>query len=132
MAKRHSQALLLKMAPFTVSPTLTSEHNKEKFVRRGQFVGNDLALGCSDTLKSDCYISDVEVRPNMSSTLVYVSTEAYEKLVTDTGVENLSSHLNSLALTENPGNKTCPFKTLADRVRRRNKENVKTNFIIFL
>jgi serine/threonine protein kinase len=85
-------------------PSLISEHNKESFVRRGQFVSYDLALGCSDTLKSDCYISDVEVMPNMSSTpLVSVSVEANEKVATDTGVENLSSHLNSLALTENQG-----------------------------
>ena len=40
----------------------------------------------------------------MSSTpIFFVSAEAYEKVATNTGVEKFSSHLNSLALTENQG-----------------------------
>lgn len=103
--------------------SLISEHNKESFVRSGQFVSYDLALGCSDTLKSDCYISDVEVRANMSSTpIVSVSTEAYEKVATDTGVENLSSHLNSLALTENQGSENLSNLGQSFTIHQQNSE----------
>nr|AMY62112.1 monopolar spindle 1 [Araucaria angustifolia] len=56
----------------------------------------------SSSTKDDSINKMNRLLDSVSSTpLVSVNSEACEKTTTDTGVENLSSHLNSLALTEN-------------------------------
>eukprot|EP01018_Ginkgo_biloba_P020092 Gb_19095 [translate_table: standard] len=93
------------------------EHKyKEMFVTRGPSVSHDLGFCCNDSQKSDCCISEGEFQPIMyyrtqlpatSEANILLdpmsSTPPQKMLSTDSGVENLSSHMNSLALIETQG-----------------------------